>query len=75
MAEKKEQVHRFRDGSEILIKRSGNHQYSFGDNKIKYNSTTGITNHIDPGGDGLHYWSGEMALKHNDRAGFRIERD
>ena len=75
MAEKREQVHRFRDGSEILIKRSGNHQYSFGDNKIKYNSTTGITNHIDPGGDGLHYWSGEMALKHNDRAGFRIERD
>ena len=75
MAEKKEQVHRFRDGSEILIKRSGNHQYSYGDNKIKYASTTGIASHIDPGGDGLHYWSGEMALKHNDRAGFAIERN
>ena len=75
MAERKQQTHIFSDGSAIGIERDGNHQYNFAGSKVKYASTTGIASHIDPGGDGLNYWSGEMALKHNDRAGFAIERN
>ena len=71
MAERKEQIHRLRDGSEILIKRSGNHQYTFGDNTQKFTSTTGLAKHIDADSGGLIQWAVDESFARNDRLGHR----